>query len=353
MIKQLDIINFQSHKDSSLQFAPGVNVIVGATDSGKTAILRALRWLIWNRPSGDSFRSTWGGHTRATVELDDHHITRHKGDVNSYLLDDQTFKAFGNDVPEPIKDLLNIDDINLQMQLDAPFLISASAGETASYFNRIAHLDQIDIGLKNLQGWLRKLSIRHEEDTERIQELQQAHKRYDYIPKFEARLEVLESMQGEKNHIGAQFQKLTSALNELADVEYELVRIREVTAHKNQVFKILSLIKEKESLQKQLNTLEEYIRQHKHVREMIHLYKQRAKPLDKAVQILTLMDQRDILQKDADSLETKLDRLKDVTDKWKMKIDLAKAGQKTFDASMPDICPLCETDLTTRNIHER
>jgi len=66
MIKTLSIQNYQSHKDSTLEFDPGVNVIVGSTDSGKTAIIRALRWLIWNRPNGDSFRSTWGGDTKVT-----------------------------------------------------------------------------------------------------------------------------------------------------------------------------------------------------------------------------------------------------------------------------------------------
>jgi len=56
MIKYLQIQNFQSHKDSLLEFDPGVNVIVGSSDSGKTAVIRALRWLVWNRPSGDAFR---------------------------------------------------------------------------------------------------------------------------------------------------------------------------------------------------------------------------------------------------------------------------------------------------------
>ena len=85
MIKKLNILNFQSHKDTSLSFAPGVNVIVGASDSGKSAIIRALRWLIWNRPVGDAFRSHWGGETQVVVVTDElDTITRLKEKSGNY-----------------------------------------------------------------------------------------------------------------------------------------------------------------------------------------------------------------------------------------------------------------------------
>ena len=37
-IKKIDLINFQSHKFTSLDFADGLNVIVGPSDNGKTSI---------------------------------------------------------------------------------------------------------------------------------------------------------------------------------------------------------------------------------------------------------------------------------------------------------------------------
>ena len=63
MIKQLNIHNFQSHEDSSLNFTEGVNVIIGASDSGKSAIIRALKFVVYNSPSGSDMRSWWGGET--------------------------------------------------------------------------------------------------------------------------------------------------------------------------------------------------------------------------------------------------------------------------------------------------
>ena len=42
MIKKLHLKNCQSHKDSLLEFSPRLNVFVGDTDSGKSAIIRGL-----------------------------------------------------------------------------------------------------------------------------------------------------------------------------------------------------------------------------------------------------------------------------------------------------------------------
>ena len=59
MIKQINIKNFQSHKSTQLKLDPGVNVIVGSSDSGKTAIIRAYLWVVDNRPLGNAFVSHW------------------------------------------------------------------------------------------------------------------------------------------------------------------------------------------------------------------------------------------------------------------------------------------------------
>ena len=108
MIEKLQIKNFQSHKDSTLEFSPGVNVIVGSSDSGKSAIIRGLRWLAYGKPRGDSMRSWWGGDITITVQLSDCEITRKKGSTNTYFLNKgqntTEFNAIGHEVPQEIGD---------------------------------------------------------------------------------------------------------------------------------------------------------------------------------------------------------------------------------------------------------
>ena len=59
MIKSLELFNFQSHAHTLIEFSDGVNIISGTSDSGKSAILRALRWVIRNEPSGLGVVSWW------------------------------------------------------------------------------------------------------------------------------------------------------------------------------------------------------------------------------------------------------------------------------------------------------
>src|SRR5665647_764854 len=78
MIKSLEIHNVQSHKDTFLEFDPGVNVIIGSSDSGKTAILRAIKKVVFNRPLGDSFISNWAKEYFIRITTSEDTITRSK-----------------------------------------------------------------------------------------------------------------------------------------------------------------------------------------------------------------------------------------------------------------------------------
>src|SRR5690554_6424307 len=187
MIKRLVIRNFQSHKDTSLEFVPGVNVIIGQSDSGKTAIIRALRWAVWNRPLGDSFKSHWGGDTSVLVEMDECRVERFKGKEDHYKLwvDDGLepleFKAFGVDPPDEIGRALGFSELNLQNQHDPAFLISNNPGEVARHFNKVANIDQIDSSLRAVESWIRSINqdIRTQESN--ISEYQEQVREYEYL----------------------------------------------------------------------------------------------------------------------------------------------------------------------------
>ena len=57
MIKTIKIKNFESWKDVQIDLHPGINVLVGESDSGKSIIIRALKWNFLNRPQGFGYRS--------------------------------------------------------------------------------------------------------------------------------------------------------------------------------------------------------------------------------------------------------------------------------------------------------
>ena len=163
MIKTIAIKNFQSHEATKLDLHPGVNVIGGQSDCGKTAVIRGLKWLATNRPSGDAYRSRWGGDTEVGVALEGGaEITRYKTKtVNAYNLvpgddsDAVMFKALGTDVPEAVREALNISPLSWQSQMDAPFLLSESPGEVARILNEVADLEKIDVATANINRMAR------------------------------------------------------------------------------------------------------------------------------------------------------------------------------------------------------
>ena len=56
-IKSIEINNFRTHRNTKLEFAKGINALIGLPDSGKTNIIRFINWVLKNRPLGFKFHS--------------------------------------------------------------------------------------------------------------------------------------------------------------------------------------------------------------------------------------------------------------------------------------------------------
>src|SRR5690606_23498632 len=140
-LARVRIRNYQSHADTVLEPAPAgqLTVIVGPSDVGKTAILRALRWLYFNRPQGDDFRRVGTEHTMVTVETTDGRtVTRSRSaETIGYVVDGIILEGFGLDVPLEVQETTGVRpvqiageelEVNIARQLDPPFLGSGISG---------------------------------------------------------------------------------------------------------------------------------------------------------------------------------------------------------------------------------
>ncbi len=186
MIKSLQISNFQSHKSSLLEFDNGVNVIIGQSDSGKSAILRALLWLVTNRPSGESFRSNWGRDTEVEMKMDGGIVSRTRGKgKNQYILNGQTLASIGTDVPVEVMKMLDLKDVNVQHQLDAPFLLSETAGEVARQLNQIANLEVIDTATTNIARTIRQYTNEEAIQETELDRIVNELRQYEDVPEQE------------------------------------------------------------------------------------------------------------------------------------------------------------------------
>lgn len=200
MLTRLYIKNFQSHSDRVIDFDPHITVIIGRNDVGKSALLRALSWLAFNRPAGDEF-IRWGEKT-ATVELtvDGHTITRTKGKENSYRLDNgEPYKALGQGVvPEVIANVLNLGPVNFSNQLDPPFWFCETAGEVSRQLNSIVDLGVIDDVLAGAAAKVRSAQSDISLTEQRLAQAEERAKALDYIVDLNSNLSALEALEAEQ-----------------------------------------------------------------------------------------------------------------------------------------------------------
>ncbi len=260
MLKTLQIQNFQSHKNTRLDFHKGVNVIVGNSDSGKTAILRALNWVINNRPSGDSFRPLYWKNDNTTVQLNIENTTieRKKGkSENTYHLNDEIFKAMGKGgIPEEIAKALNMNSINIQYQHDPPFLLSASPGEVAQYLNRMVGLDAIDRGMSNIASKARKNTQDLGYEKNKLEQANADIKEFDNLPDKEKQVIKLEILEKKIQVILEDKQKLNGLLKEIDNNEKEIKSIPDLTGATECIEKMLSTKYELDKIKESYGELE-------------------------------------------------------------------------------------------------
>jgi chromosome segregation ATPase len=400
MIKTVVIRNFQSHKKSILNLSKGVNVIVGKTDSGKSAIIRALRWLFTNTPSGDAFRSWDGGDTKvsATFYDMDKKITRIKGNKNAYIvetLDEQSvvtdkkeYTGIGTDVPEPIENLFNINSINMQAQLDSPFLLSETPGEVARFFNRVAHLDKIDLGQYNIKKWMREIEKCKSINEKTIEENKQKIEEHNYLYKLQIDVENLEELQNKRDKQKQRIASLQSLIdsiekvdNELKDLEIwkeievpvsilveQIETLDKQIKNRNGLFllieklnevnlslkdldailpaekKVHSLLKKNEKCDKMIEEYNELVDLIESI-ENVELAEETHRPYfdiePEVKKLISLAEAHKAQSKQYDNLEALITLLENNERQLKDAFATLQKYQKQYDENFPEVCPLC------------
>lgn len=182
-IKQVEITNFQSHANTVVEFAPTghLTVITGNSDSGKTAVIRALRWVFYNQPQGTDFIRVGCTSSQVTVAMDDGwSVTRLRTpSKNQYIVthpdgDKQVYEGFGNNVPVEVQQVLGVAPVdvegmdlklNIAEQLDGPFLgNNIAASFRAKVLGKLAGTEDVDVANKQLGTDL----YRHDQDLKSV-----------------------------------------------------------------------------------------------------------------------------------------------------------------------------------------
>lgn len=146
VLERVEIFDFEKHISQCVEFDPKLTTIIGPTDAGKSAILRAVRWACLNQPAGVAMVRQGSAGAEVTVIVDGHSIRRIRKTTgtNIYELDGAELVAFGLGVPQSIQKLLCLDRLNFVGQKDPDFWFSASPSEVSSSLNAVVDLGIID-----------------------------------------------------------------------------------------------------------------------------------------------------------------------------------------------------------------
>jgi len=139
-IHSIELKNFQSHADTTLALAPGLNIVRGPTNCGKTAVVRAIRWCLYGDGNWQSLCRNGTSHVAVTITFADGITVCRERDTktNRYTLtrpeaEPVIFDSIGKDVPDEIQLATGFrkveldgkpESVNLLLQHDPLFLLA-------------------------------------------------------------------------------------------------------------------------------------------------------------------------------------------------------------------------------------
>lgn len=161
MLAGITIRGFQSHVDSFIPLGPGLNVITGPSDSGKTAVIRTIRWVNFNEPTGEAYVNKKVGEAEVILHLPDGReiIKRRRKGKTSYQLTDIPEPFEKSEVPLEVTQATGIIKqqfgdfnaaLNFAYQLEAPFLISETASAGAKVLGKLAGTEAVDLAIRDV-----------------------------------------------------------------------------------------------------------------------------------------------------------------------------------------------------------
>ena len=233
MIKDLEIWNFQGHENTLIEFDEGVNIIKGRSHSGKSSIIRALIWALQNRPSGFHFKSHFAKKDETTdvsIQFDDGTwISRQRHNkFNGYLCSGAPeLEALRTDIPEEIKTISQLSNINIQSQADKYFLLQESPGYVAKVLNNIVGLDIIDEVNKKVSSIIKQCNSDCVRLDREIAEKKEELEGYKHLDKIEKLVNQTEKLITKKQKEDKEKLELELLIDKIFDAEDDLETVTE------------------------------------------------------------------------------------------------------------------------------
>lgn len=217
----LTVVDFQRHAKVKIAFDPHVTIIIGASDKGKSSLLRALGCLAIGEPDGqDLIRHDSDGY-KIKLEVPGHTVIRKRGKGgNYYVLDGVKLTRDRGDWPPPqVMNAVRLCPQNFQWQLDGPLWFLDSAGQVAKQLNEVVDLEAIDAVLSAANSEAKAATAKHEGSVQEYEAAKHDYQNLKWVPAMVAAWERCEERLAKVEKTAAAKDKLVRQVARLREAE--------------------------------------------------------------------------------------------------------------------------------------
>ena len=342
MLTRIRLKNIQKHKDLTLNLDK-INVVTGATDTGKTSIFRGLLWGLTNNEAGENLINNEGAKSCSVlINVDGHEVERSwTKSKNAYRLDDKEFTTFRTTVPSPIESMLNMTELNIQGRRDLPFMVYYKASECASQLSEMLDLDEIDSTIANVNRAVKAKTEDVDLLKQHLKESEEGLKKYEHLDEATEAFERIDGL----------YVKLMDTERRLADLTALQQRIEEASEEFERVPNPYMAVRH-------LKELDAIVEKVKHTEDAWYELSAVLTDAEHAQSTVKRLAKAEQAYHDLAKLAEHAKRIKEVQDKkyeLETMITLCREGiqsasaadnrytvlRKEFEDAFPEVCPLC------------
>lgn len=272
-LKKLTLKNFQKHENLTIDFTPGVNIVYGHSDAGKSCIFRAIGFVFYGDPRDDkTIRREGSKQTSVTALLDNgNEVERVKSaSVNRYIVripgqQELVYDSIGAEIPEEVQQVLQVklveidqNSLNLNMaeQITMPFLTDLPGSSRLKLFNKLTGNDLLDKvagnfnkEILNINKEIKNVTYTIETNKPKVESLNAEIDRRQKLSqsfaesciKIEKRYEVYKKLKTLSDNIDKNRVSLKICNDELSSIK--LVDLSDIASLKSQIQKLRNLEK--------------------------------------------------------------------------------------------------------------
>ncbi|AIC94763.1 AAA family ATPase [Shouchella lehensis] len=334
--------NFQSHLDTVLSLSKGLNVVVGQSDSGKTAVLRGIRWALFNQPRGTDFLKVGADFVRVTIEFENGHtlVRERTSSKNRYIIkkkgeEDLVLEGFGSSVPEEVLNAhqmrpFRIDadhewQLQIAQQLEGPFLLEQTGSIRAKTIGRMSGAHYLDMAIRDTSKDVSQLTQRvkwkeqeleaAEKELEPFKPLDQAKQQLDEGFRLLERVKDQAKKVQELKRLSEQFKQLKGQKSQLEQTIHKIkdldtwevlfLNLQQLTAKR---YQLSSVQREWQRIAKDLSTCQKWLTKTESIEEAEQLARALANHVSQTLKLQQFKKSEEYVKESITALNARLER---------------------------------------------